>query len=206
MLAIEHRKVLILNKSWVPIQVEPLFDAVNKLFPEGNKPARAKILNPEDWIPYSWKEWGDLLLKEDEPYIKGYNRNWKIPEIIITHYNKVHNANRVKFSRKQIYHRDHNTCMYCGKKFTTEELSIDHVTPRAQGGLTTWENCVLSCIACNSKKANRTPEQAKMKLLTIPKKPRMNFLRTDRKNMPKSWSTFLADMYWNIELENDNLT
>ena len=75
--------------------------------------------------------------------------------------------------------------------------------PRAQGGLTTWENCVLACVECNRKKRDRTPSQAGMKLLSIPKKPDLKFFRFDTVTPLKSWKAFIDSAYWSVELEND---
>lgn len=67
-----------------------------------------------------------------------------------------------------LFVRDGFTCQYCGRKQGSlkdgEILNRDHVVPRDQGGPNTWENCVTACSTCNSKKANRTPEEARMKL------------------------------------------
>ena len=68
--------------------------------------------------------------------------------------------------------RDRETCQYCGARPGTRELTIDHVVPRVQGGVSSWENCVLACMDCNRRKANRTPEEARMALLERPVKPR----------------------------------
>lgn len=78
----------------------------------------------------------------------------------------------VKFSRINIMVRDNFHCQYCGKKFAMASLNYDHVTPRVQGGKTVWENIVTSCYECNDKKGARTPEQAKMKLLRTPYRPK----------------------------------
>ena len=67
----------------------------------------------------------------------------------------------VSFSRRNIFKRDHWTCQYCGRQPGGDELTIDHVVPRSQGGVSTWENCVLACIDCNKRKADRTPAQAR---------------------------------------------
>ncbi|MEI8270428.1 MAG: HNH endonuclease, partial [bacterium] len=95
----------------------------------------------------------------------------------------------------------HN-CQYCQKMKNSEELSLDHVVPKCQGGLTTWENIVVACTDCNSKKAGRTPKQAGMQLLRKPMKPKSNFFTGDIRI--ESWSQFLGENYWSIELENDN--
>ncbi len=71
-----------------------------------------------------------------------------------------------------IYARDSSRCQYCGKKYPTTELSLDHVIPRSQGGRSTWENVVRCCIKCNVKKGGRTPEQAHLHLVVKPHKPK----------------------------------
>lgn len=70
-------------------------------------------------------------------------------------------------SRRGVLRRDNYTCGYCGRSATT----IDHVLPRAQGGTTTWLNCVAACRECNFYKRDRTPEQANMTLWTVPYDP-----------------------------------
>ena len=140
--------------------------------------------------------------QEDEEKLRSVNASFRIPSVIqLTRYDKVP-TKKVHYCRKTIYKRDEYKCQYCGQKPSTEELSIDHVIPRSHGGLTTWENCVLACVKCNTKKANRNPLQANMKLLKIPKKPKMNALRCDYKI--KDWESFLGVAYWIIELDNDN--
>jgi hypothetical protein len=66
---------------------------------------------------------------------------------------------------ESVLERDNYTCVYCGK----EGLTIDHVVPRAQGGITSSKNCVTACKSCNSKKADRTPEEAGMPFIYKPK-------------------------------------
>ncbi len=72
-------------------------------------------------------------------------------------------------SRKNIYLRDGYVCQYCGSKFTAVNLSLDHVVPKAQGGKSRWENLVTSCKPCNHTKGDRTPEEAGMVLIRIPR-------------------------------------
>lgn len=78
----------------------------------------------------------------------------------------------VKFSRVNVMSRDSFRCQYCGKQLPMKELNYDHVIPRHQGGQTVWENIATSCYPCNFKKDRRTPEQAGMKLLRKPYKPK----------------------------------
>ena len=77
------------------------------------------------------------------------------------------------YNRSIVFDRDENTCQYCGHKFSPAFLTEDHVTPKCQGGKRTYENIVCACKICNNLKADRTPEQAGMRLLRKPFKPAM---------------------------------
>ena len=93
----------------------------------------------------------------------------------------------MKFNRRNIFARDNNQCQYCGQKFPTSELSLDHVIPRSQGGQSTWENIVCACVECNVRKGGRTPKQAHMTLIRKPEKPKrspMLNLKLTQKQVP----------------------
>ena len=107
----------------------------------------------------------------------------------------------VKFCRQNIFIRDNFTCQYCGKRFGTEELTWDHILPKARGGKTEWENITTCCIKCNRKKGGRLPSEASMKLIKSPKRPEwLPFLMItiNVKHIPQLWKDYI---YWNIELE-----
>jgi 5-methylcytosine-specific restriction endonuclease McrA len=97
---------------------------------------------------------------------------------------------RVLPRRDKVFLRDDYTCQYCFQEFPSSELTLDHVIPRAQGGLTVWENLVACCRKCNSTKADRTPEQAGMELL---RKPRPMTIHTSRSMLRMMGS---ADPQW----------
>ena len=78
----------------------------------------------------------------------------------------------VKFSRENVLSRDNYRCNYCGHYFPRRQLNYDHVIPRCQGGKTVWQNVTTACLPCNSRKGGRTPEQANMKLLREPIRPK----------------------------------
>ena len=102
----------------------------------------------------------------------------------------------VKFSRINVFARDDFRCQYCGTKRAIHELNYDHVLPRVQGGKTVWENIVTSCYDCNSQKRGRTPEQAGMKLLRAPQKPKTLPMTTviprHHEGIPEAWSPYCA--------------
>jgi 5-methylcytosine-specific restriction endonuclease McrA len=111
-----------------------------------------------------------------------------------------------KFNRINIFRRDEDSCQYCGKKFARSELTIDHLIPRSLGGRSMWENVVCCCMVCNRKKGGRTPEAARMRLISRPKKPVWSPLSNIslRAVRYKEWEPFLSFVdvsYWNVELE-----
>jgi 5-methylcytosine-specific restriction endonuclease McrA len=106
----------------------------------------------------------------------------------------------VKFSRKNIYLRDKSRCQYCGKRFRTEELNLDHVVPVSRGGKSTWENVVCSCIRCNIRKGNRTPDEAALTLISKPAKPKWHPL-VRVAGRYEEWKSFLDEAYWNAEID-----
>lgn len=99
----------------------------------------------------------------------------------------------VKFSRINVFARDSFRCQYCGAHKHMGELNYDHVVPRTRGGRTVWENIVTSCYACNSKKGSRTPEEAGMRLLSRPARPRslpVSFVSIESRAVPAVWSAY----------------
>ena len=198
------RKVLALNKSWQPVKVITLESAMKKLsgtYKDGTP--KAKIIDcVNDFQSMTWDDWTKLRPAEGEVGMRSVNAVLRVPTVIqYTRFDRPP-AKKVHYNRRTIYRRDNNTCQYCGKKPGMDSLSIDHVIPRCQGGGTTWENTVIACVDCNAKKAGRTPEQANMKLLSVPRKPRHTFHVGDIR--VKDWETFLGVSYWNVQLENDN--
>ena len=70
-----------------------------------------------------------------------------------------------------LFARDAQLCLYCGHEYSRPSLTRDHVLPLSKGGRDSWENVVTACFHCNSRKANRTPQQANMPLLAVPYRP-----------------------------------
>jgi 5-methylcytosine-specific restriction endonuclease McrA len=129
------------------------------------------------------------------------NLRLRVPEVIaLTGYDRMPRR-AVTFSRRNIFKRDRFQCQYCGVSPGCEELTIDHVTPRAQGGVSSWTNCVLACIDCNKRKADRTPKQAGMALASAPRRPAWKPAYADHRVRLASWSKFISEAYWNVELE-----
>jgi len=137
----------------------------------------------------------DVLEEYDED-IRSPSLAIKAPAVVRLKRPIVGMKRGVKFSRVNVFARDDFRCQYCGTKRPLHELNYDHVVPRVQGGKTVWENIVTSCYDCNTRKRGRTPEQASMKLLRPPVKPKALPMSTviprDRKRIPDVWSPYCA--------------
>ena len=194
--AVLNRPTLVLNRNWQPVGVATVAKSLVKVWND-----TARIVDPDDYAQYSWSEWARLIPGDDELVIRTQSNRLRVPEVVVlTSYDRLP-SNAVTFSRRNIFKRDRFTCQYCGRQPGNEELTIDHVMPRAQGGTSTWENCVLACIDCNSRKADRTPEQAKMKLRKQPGRPTWRPIYAAHGILIDSWTKFISEAYWNVELE-----
>lgn len=101
--------------------------------------------------------------------------------------------NRVRYSKHNVFARDRWQCAYCRRKFDKEDLTTDHILPKARGGKTCWENIVTCCKDCNTRKKDKTPQEAGMALETIPTIPDFipTFLFSLSKNeIPEIWKDF----------------
>lgn len=188
---------LVLNRAWVPIRTTPVREALCLLFK-----GAAVAVEPETYQTHDFASWAELRALENQPHVRTVRLTIRVPEVIVlTRYGRTPDRG-VIFSRRNIFKRDRYTCQYCGARPGTEELTIDHVLPRARGGRSEWTNCVLACVACNARKANRTPREARMTLRRPPVKPAWKAVFSMRiATIPQSWKDFLSDAYWNVPLE-----
>ncbi len=201
--------VLVLNKFFMALHVISAKRAFVLLCKE-----TAEVVSVDDgkFNSYNFDTWKDVSIYKaksglpDEDYanwIRTVSFEIEVPKIIrLLFYEKLPRSN-VKFNRRNIFARDENRCQYCGQKFPTSELSLDHIVPKAHDGKTTWTNIVCACTDCNKKKGGRTPLQAGMKLIRKPAKPKHSpilslKLRSDRY---RSWKQFLDEAYWSVPLK-----
>lgn len=189
--------VLVLNRNYQPVHVTSVKRAFSLLYQ-----GVAKAID-DQYKLYEFEDWAALSTTGD--CIVTVNRAIRVPRVLVLSAYEYLPKGRVRFSRLNIYARDHDTCQYCGRTLPRSELNLDHVNPRCDGGKTTWENVVCSCVPCNLKKGGRTPERAGMKLLRRPFRPRWTplFRGAIRRVTYREWLPFLRvedASYWNVEL------
>jgi 5-methylcytosine-specific restriction endonuclease McrA len=222
-----QRPTLVLNRNWQPINVATVARALVMLWNES-----ARVVDPTDYQLYDWDDWSKLVPDRDEPFVQAVRQRFRVPEVVtLTEFDRLPSA-AATFSRRNVFKRDRFTCQYCNRQGRphpwnvheagetennssppskgnrprrqpgSDELTIDHVVPRAQGGESTWTNCVLACWECNTRKADRTPKQAKMRLRKEPTRPTWKPLYSEHASRMESWSKFISEAYWNAELES----
>jgi len=211
MIAGEHRSgldcsVLVLNKHYMAVRVVGAKRAFSLLFRE-----LAEVVSVEKgrYSNYDFESWCEVsqFKRTFEPdgndWVSTVNFYVAVPRIIrLLFYDRLP-RNEVKFNRRNIFARDRSRCQYCGKRFASSELSLDHVIPRSMGGRSVWENVVCACTSCNAKKGGRTPKQAGMSLIRTPVKPKRNPLVHIHLGHQRyrSWKQFLDHAYWSVELK-----
>jgi len=142
------------------------------------------------------------VVEESEMEVRSVTFVIRLPSVVRL-LRLVRRRNRpVQFSRRNIYVRDDFRCQYCGRRPPVEDLTYDHVVPRALGGQTGWENIVAACVECNARKGGRTPAQAGMRLLRAPARPAWlpaMQITIAWRAAPEAWRDYL---YWNMTLEH----
>ena len=122
-----------------------------------------------------------VFVEEYDPQrvLRSVSATFRVPSVVrLRAYVNVRRRRQAAgMKRLRIYVRDRFTCQYCGKRKGADELTLDHITPRSQAGSSTPENLVAACVGCNNRKGNRTPEQARMPLLTSQHKLRVGLDR-----------------------------
>lgn len=200
--------VLVLNKMWMAVRVVDARRAFSLLCRD-----LAEVIRVDDgsYTAYDFESWTDVsaahhgfdtLTRDHYDWVRTVHFQVAVPKIIrLLGYDRLPKQ-QVKLNRRNIFARDRNICQYCGRRFPSSELSLDHVTPRSQGGMSTWTNLVCACTRCNANKGGRTPKQARMHLIRQPQQPTRNPVISLRVGHEKyaSWRAFLDNAYWSVEL------
>lgn len=198
--------VLVLNKLWLAVRVTSARRAFSLLCRN-----LAEVIHVDDgsYSGHDFDSWTelsgmrDLFEPHDYEWVRTVRMHIAVPKVIrLLGYDRLPQQS-VKLNRRNIFARDRNQCQYCDERFPTSELSLDHVTPRSQGGLATWGNLVCCCVNCNARKGGKTPFEARMSLRRKPVRPKRNPAINLRlgTNRYASWRAFLDNAYWSVELK-----
>lgn len=139
-------RVLLLNQTYEPLGTLSV--------------ARAIVMTLKDGVFV--EEW------DGERVLRSASAEFRVPSVIRrrTYINIRRRREQSSLKRLRIYTRDKFRCQYCGAKKTVSELTLDHILPRSRGGQNSPLNVVTACLKCNNRKGDRTPDEARMPLLT----------------------------------------
>ena len=183
---------LVLNRGWMAIATTPVRHALSLLFT-----GSAQAIEPATFEVHDFESWVQLPLGDGESSISTVRMNLRVPEVIVLVSFSGVPKQHLPFTRQNLLRRDQSKCQYCGRLPGHTELSIDHVNPRARGGETSWENCVLACIQCNRRKGSKLPEQIGMKLITQPRAPQWSpIFEVAGSHKREAWRRFVADKHF----------
>ena len=133
--------VLMLNRLYQAVRVVSARRAMTLLYQD-----LAEVVAVEDgeFLSYDFADWVEVseakhrFEPERHDWIHTVRFQIAVPKIVrLLIYDKLPKT-AVKLNRRNLYARDRNRCQYCGRKFPTSELSLDHVVPRSQGGDNSW--------------------------------------------------------------------
>lgn len=165
-----HKKiVLVLNRNWQAINISSPAMVFCQM---ANDVATGLDIQGQDhMVPTRWKDWLALPIRDEDQAIGTSGGQIRVPTVVVlAKFDKVP-MKRPKFSARALWERDGGRCQYTGRELAPDEGNIDHIVPRSRGGETSWKNCVIADKKVNSRKADKTPREAGLKLMTQPKPP-----------------------------------
>ncbi len=179
--ALKHFPALVLNADFRPLSYYPL-----SLWP-WQEAIKAAVLARVQ------------VIAEYDQVVRSQRQAFRIPSVVVLK-DFIQPQKRVAFTRFNLFLRDEFCCQYCSAK---GDLTFDHVMPRSRGGITSWENVVAACSACNLRKANKTLKQSGLHLARLPRQPSTAEMQAHGRRFPpgylhRSWMDYL---YWDAELE-----
>jgi len=190
------KQILVLNRLWQPVNIIGVKRGFGLLFQE-----HARVVHPigDSYQVFEPGEWIEHCIEHPptraQDIIRTVRLTLRIPSILLLNgYDRLP-LKEVRFSRQTVFERDHFECQYCDRVYPLRLLSIDHVIPRDRGGADSWENVVTCCTECNSRKANRLPHEAGMRLKQRPQRPRWKpFVQlSTSSSRDEAWTPFLHD-------------
>jgi 5-methylcytosine-specific restriction endonuclease McrA len=167
--------VLVLNRNWQAINIRTPQEAFCQMATNVATALDIELGNSvsaETLRPVTWDEWITLPIRDGDNVVHTVHNAIRVPTVIVAvNYVRVPKK-RPKLCARTIRERDGNRCQYTGVLLHPNEGSLDHVVPRSRGGTDTWENLVWSSKQVNTRKGNRLPHEAGLKLLKTPRAPK----------------------------------
>ncbi len=192
-----NTSVLVLNRGYLAVHVVPARRAFVLLYRELAEVVHVESGQYANYDFESWCEISELRSEEemvaDHDWVRTVSIRIQVPRVIrLYRYDRVPRQT-LRFNRRNLFARDEHRCQYCGANKPSSQLSFDHVMPRSRGGPTSWENVVCACVDCNTRKGGRTPQEARMKLMRKPTKPKYSPVLVSKLKNPKfeSWRSFI---------------
>jgi 5-methylcytosine-specific restriction endonuclease McrA len=175
-----HPPALVLNADYQPLSYFPL-----------------STIGWQDAVKAVWED-THVVVREYDQVVRSPSIEMRLPSVLMVR-NYVKAPKRVAFTRFNVFLRDGFCCQYCGQKH--DELTFDHVIPRAAGGRTRWDNIVAACGPCNSKKDCDTA----MRPRRMPHEPDAGEMMKAQRAFPPRYlhETWIDFLYWDSVLEDD---
>lgn len=193
---------LVLNRNFYAVHIADWRQAISMVY-QGHAEVVDDGMATYDFD--SWTELSSMMEAHPAGFVHTTSLRIAVPEVIrLTRYDRLPRR-EVAFTRHNIYEHYRYRCCYCGGRFSTRELNLDHVVPKSRGGPTNWENIVTACLPCNGRKANRLPKEAGMRLLAGPTRPKWGggrHITARRIPMRESWQKLIDRVYWEGELKD----
>ena len=179
--ALRHFPALVLNADYRPLSYYPL-----SLWPW------------QEAVKAAYLDRVDIVATYDES-VRSPSTSLRIPSVVVLK-EYVAPQKKVAFTRFNLFLRDEFCCQYCGAK---GDLTFDHVVPRSRGGVTSWQNVVAACAACNLRKGNTLRRQAGLTRRRPPRQPGTEELRNQGRKFPPNFlhDSWMDYLYWDAELE-----
>jgi 5-methylcytosine-specific restriction endonuclease McrA len=181
-------RVLVLNRFFQPVQLTTARRAFVLLY------GGAAMVVDEVGDAYDFSAWRAVPVREGDDVLPVVGGALRVPRVVHLHRYDRSPRPTVRLTRRNLMLRDGHQCQYCAKRPPLRDLNIDHILPRSRGGMDTWENLVTACRLCNLRKGWRTPDEAGMRLLHTPVRPRWTTtaqILLEARERFKEWEPFL---------------
>lgn len=178
--------VLVLNKHWTPVNVTDKFSAVSKVY-KGD----ARFVD-HHYTVYDWDTWIDqygTIYDGSMDVIRTPSLIVAVPKVIVVSNYSGYKKMALRITRRNVYLRDNGVCQYCGCTRERKDMNIDHVIPLSKDGPNDWTNVVLSCVSCNTRKANKSLQEVGFKLTRKP----LGFYESKIRDHYESWKNFIGE-------------